>query len=255
MEVLCFSDLHICGKNSYQIEQAKKLYKEYCPDVVAISGDIFDDVSINPYEELSKISNDIPIVCCLGNHEFAYLSVEKTHSMYEEKYCPEKFNVHYLDIIGHKCIENVNFVGNVLWYDGSLKNIWNQGDEIIDGWLDSTIKNFDWKSENKKCVEQINDEKNNPCECDGWKIEKTFLVTHCVPHIDLNLFSLEGLSEYNMYSGMKNLFSQLNKKIDYAICGHTHRRVCKTIEGTDCVNIGNDYPFRKNAFECFLMEV
>lgn len=255
MNVLCFSDLHISGKLSYQIEQAKKCCKEYRPDVITISGDIFEDFNINPYKELSKISDDIPIICCLGNHEFAYGTVEKTHEFYRKNYNPEKYNVHYLDIIGHKCVENINFVGNVLWYDGSLKDVWNQGDKIIDGWLDYTIKNFDWKEENKKCVQQINCQENNPLYNDEWKIEKTFLVTHCVPHIDLNLFSLEGFSEYNMYSGMKNLFSQLDKKIDYAVCGHTHRRVCKTIDGTDCVNVGNDYYFRKNSFECMFMEV
>jgi predicted phosphodiesterase len=255
MEVLCFSDLHICGKYSDQIEKAKKLYKEYRPDVIAISGDIFDDTQINPYKELSRISDDTPIICCLGNHEFAYRSVEQTIEFYEKNYNPEKYNVHYLDVIGHKSIENVNFVGNVLWYDGSLKNVWNQSDVIIDGWLDSTIREFDWKKENKNCVNQINDEKNNPAEENGWKIEKTFLVTHCVPHIDLNLFSFEGISEYNMYSGMKNLFEKLNRKIDFAVCGHTHRRACKTINGTDCVNVGNDYYFRKNGFECFFMEI
>ena len=255
MNILSFADLHIHEKYSYQMDKAIKCVKCYNPDVITISGDIFDNKYLNPYKELARLSNDIPVVCCLGNHEFAYRSVQDTLDFYREKYNPEKYNVHYLDVIGNFCVENFNFVGNVLWYDGSLKNIYNQPEKIIDGWLDSTIKNFDWKSENKKCVDQINDKKNNPEEFNGWKIEKTVLVTHCVPHIDLNLFSFEGMSEYNMYSGMKNLFEQLEKKIDIAFCGHTHRRVCKTINDVDCVNIGNDYYFKKNGFECFFMEV
>lgn len=255
MKILSFADLHIVEKYSYQMDCAKKCVKNYNPDVITISGDIFDNKDLNPYKELSRLSKDIPVICCLGNHEFAYRSIPETLDFYREKYAPEKYNVYYLDVVGHKCVENVNFVGNVLWYDGSLKNVYNQKDVISHNWLDSSIKNFDWKLENQKCVEQINDEKNNPLENDGWKIEKTVLITHCVPHIDLNLFSFEGMSEYNMYSGMKNLFSQLNKKIDYAICGHTHRRTCKTIDGIDCINIGNDYAFRKNSFECFYLEL
>ena len=255
MKILSFADLHITDTMSYQSEYVKKCIKQYNPDVVTISGDIFDNKQINPYKEISRFCKDTPVVCCLGNHEFAYRTVNETLGFYCEKYSPEKYDVHYLDVVGHKCVENFNFVGNVLWYDGSLKNIYNQSDKIVYNWLDSSIKNFNWREENWKCVEQINDEKNHPLECDGWKIEKTVLVTHCVPHIDLNLFSFEGASEYNMYSGMKNLFAKLNKKIDYAVCGHTHRRVCKTIDGVDCVNIGNDYLFRQNSFECFFMEL
>ena len=255
MKILSFADLHITDIYHSSLDMVKKCVNEYNPDVVTISGDIFDEKNLNPYKCLAKKIGDIPVICCLGNHEFAYRSVEETLNFYREKYNPEKYNVHYLDIVGHFCLENFNFVGNVLWYDGSLKNVWNQSDEIIDGWLDSTIENFNWKIENRKCVEQINLKENNPEEFNGYNIEKTILVTHCVPHIDLNLFSFEGMSEYNMYSGMKNLFEQLEKKIDIAFCGHTHRRTCKTIDGVDCVNIGNDYYFRKNGFECFFMEV
>lgn len=246
MKVACFSDLHLNYKSHPWLLKTKDIVRKEQPDVVVISGDIFDDFMINPYKELSKI-DDIPIICCLGNHEFAYSSIQDTKKRYEDKYNPEKYNVHYLDIIGKKEIENVNFVGNVLWYDGSLRNYGEDTLEIDRSWLDSTIKFFNFKEENKECVKQINDNLSS---------DKTnFLVTHCVPHRDLNLFSFDDVSVYNTYSGMDNLFNKLLYKVDYAICGHTHRHVSKEIDGCFCVNIGNDYLMRNNGFQYFIMEV
>ena len=247
MKVACFSDLHMCFKSHPWLMKTKDIVIKEQPDVVVISGDIFDNKNINPYKELAKI-DDIPIICCLGNHEFAYSTVEETHKRYEDKYNPDKYNVHYLDIVGKKEIGNINFVGNVLWYDGSLRNLGEDTTEICRGWLDSTIGGcFNFKEENKKCVKQIND---------NLSPDKTnFLITHCVPHKDLNLFSFDDVSVYNTYSGMDNLFNKLLYKVDYAICGHTHRYTAKEIDGCFCVNVGNDYLTGNNGFQYFIMEV
>lgn len=226
----------------------KKILKNYKPDVIVISGDVFDNKQINPYKQLSRLS-DVPIICCLGNHQFAYRTTKQTIEFYTEKYRPQKYNVHYLDVVGNKLINGINFFGNVLWYDGSLKDIYNQSDIIIDGWLDSKIVNFDWKLQNDICVKKLNNKLYHP------KCQKEFLVTHTVPHIDLNLFSLQGSSCYNMYSGMKNLFQKLDYKVDYSVCGHTHRYVAKEIEGVCCVNIGNDYYRRTDAIQFYQFQV
>ena len=251
MNVICFSDLHITSTNSQQIFKCRQLVNKYQGDVVVISGDIFDNKEINPYKQLSKIygksSKNIPIICCLGNHQFAHSTIEQTLSFYEEKYKPDKYDVHYLDVIGKKTIGQINFVGNVLWYDGSLRDIGKNTLKIDESWLDCTIKNFNFIESNSECVEQIN--LNLDIQKDN------FLVTHCVPHRDLNLFSLERWSIYNTYSGMNNVFEKLYAKIKYAVCGHTHRYVAKQIDECYCVNIGNDYlNYNKNGFKFFCFE-
>ena len=85
--------------------------------------------------------------------------------------------------INKKAIQkNVNFVGNVFWYDFSLnKNPLVMQGEILDGWLDATIENFDPIHENIKCQKQIVDNLS--------KNMKNVLITHMVPHIKLNWFS------------------------------------------------------------------
>lgn len=255
MNVLCFSDLHFYERDSKSIELCKKTANAHKPDVVVISGDVCDNKKINVYEELSKIvNNDVTIVFTLGNHEFAHSTIADTLKRFQDGYNPKKYNVHCLDIIGHKCVNNFNFFGNVLWYDGSLSNIYNQRYLISENWLDSTIYHFNFREENRKCIEQILDKKNHPEYNGNIKITKNFLVTHCVPHIDLNLWSFDGASEYNMYSGVKDLFSKLPFKVDYAVCGHTHRYTTKEINGCCCVNIGNDYLMNENGFRSFCFE-
>lgn len=249
LKILCFSDLHIVGHNSLQLVYIKRIIKEYKPDVIVISGDIFDNQQINPYKQLSELS-DKPIICCLGNHEFSYRTIGQTIQFYGSHYNPLKYNVHYLDIIGNKLIDGVNFFGNVLWYDGTMKDIYSQDDVILDTWLDSKIIDFDWKKQNFECIKKLNNIEHHPSDT-----KKQFLVTHTVPHIDLNLYSLQCSSYYNMYGGCKNLFQKLNYKVDYSVCGHTHRYVAKQINGTFCVNIGNDYFRRSDAIQFYCFQI
>ena len=122
-------------------------------DMILISGDIFESKFIrtcqsskygNPCKalrEVFELDESIPIVCCLGNHEFAYEDIALIHSQYK-KYTG-KNNVHYLDVCGSFTKDNVNVVGNVFWYDNTLKsNPTIKDDTIVSNWLDSSIEDF-----------------------------------------------------------------------------------------------------------------
>lgn len=268
MKILSFADLHIDvwqyidrpNYNHYQRQQIQDIVKEYNPDVITISGDVVDryvrakefNMNFNLYKFLNsfffgKTESDVQIVFCLGNHEFAYSSVERTKEAFKNAEKENKdSNVHCLDIVGKYTIKDVNFVGNVLWYDGTC-TVRNDASkyikEIYDGWLDATIKNFDPIYEKTLCIEQI---KNNIDEN-----KKNVLITHMCPLYELNEHNFrDATSIFNIYSGYNNLFTDYDIYVDYAICGHTHLPVkCKHVyhdknKEINCYNIGNDYFFR-----------
>jgi predicted phosphodiesterase len=250
MKILALSDLHkvVTDKNGEE-EQDRWIRTLLKPDIdaVVIAGDIFESgnmklPSFNPYRHLAGLFYDLPVICVLGNHEFFYESMYDVVKFYNDMYDPLKYNVHYLDILGHYDIGDIRFVGNVLWYDGSMKTVRNQ--KIYDfanmTWKDYTIKNFNFEREYEKCVGQI--ESN----IDPSKVN--VLCTHCVPHHKLNLWleddRLTG-NLFNVYSGSMELLEKL-KGVSYAICGHTHRYTACEVNGVRCYNVGNDLhpPFR-----------
>ena len=255
MRAIILSDLHLQPKALFDRFYFNKLKRvmnlkpnEY--DIVLISGDLVEsnimnyDYGVNPFERLFELFEK-DVVFCLGNHEFAFQShpdVLKWWSKWSHS------NVHCLDVEGFYEKDGYRFIGNVLWYDWSLNNCHQlMHGEIIDGWLDKTIKDFDAMKENEKCVKQIFN------SCSPNKHIKHVLVTHMVPHIELNTFSQESPeSPYNAYSGMKRFLLDIKDKdinLTHAICGHTHRREMKTICGVDCINIGNDYFHRTGVYE------
>jgi len=248
MKILCLADLHIRNNTDAKtkIHWAKRLFKSKSPDVVVISGDIFEanmGYKKNPYKLLSEITNnEKPIVCTLGNHEFVDHTVISVLSNYIKKYKPELYNVHYLDVVNHYDIGDIRFLGNVLWYDGSMKV--NKNQRITDWgngcWLDKRIVNFNYLIENRICVNQI---KNSISE------EKTnVLVTHTLPHSTINAHEE---SELSAFSGMKNLLKDIN--VQYSISGHTHRRMCNIqLEDVKIVNVGNDY---YPPYQFYLLEI
>lgn len=249
MKILCLADIHVRNKNNrkQKFHWIDKKIKETNPDVIVIAGDIFENDQIynqNPYMLLSDLTdNKIPIVCVFGNHEFVYHTLEQVHNKYKELYEPEKYNVHYLDICGHYDVGDVRFVGNILWYDGSLKcyedqNLYDWG---YGGWLDRLIVDFNIEESHQNCVQQI--KKNIDPN------KTNILVTHCVPHIDLNGHPRN--SVFNAFSGVDNLLKDIDVK--YSISGHTHMRIIGLErEGTMCLNVGNDYD---PPYEYFLLEV
>lgn len=248
MKIFATSDLHIRCGCSKQMKHLETVVEKEKPNVIVISGDIYDYRGINPFEEFTFFN--IPVVFCLGNHEFAERSVENTLAYY--KLCNRFENVKCLDIEGHVDVNGVRFVGNVLWYDGSLSNrpdVKSKLKNIDRTWLDCTIDDFNPVAENKKCINQI---KNNLKDYNG----KSVLVTHCVPYWKLNEWSFttpDGL--YNIYSGVKDLFKNYNIHVDVAICGHTHRKVRLDYDGIRCYNIGNDYFRYSDILEYEIIEL
>jgi len=219
------------------------------PDVVVITGDIYEScVRKSPYKLLHELCCGVKTICTLGNHEFFDFEVSYIHNWLTEMYKPEKFDVHYLDIVGHIDVGNVRFFGNVLWYDGSTKT--DQRQEFpgwrICGWQDSRIKKFEPLLECTKCRTQILD--NQP-----EKGQIGVLCTHCIPHVDLNMHIMgwSGGSPYDTYSGVANFLEDVTAT--YSISGHTHKRtIGKMIAGTACINTGNHYA---PPFEHYLLEI
>lgn len=248
MKILCLADLHLHFiHDAYSVTNFKNTLKNQILekedfDCIVISGDIFESEiryysNFNPYKylrEIFNISEKIPIICCLGNHEFAGQTIDEVLKTYEKFH--DRFNIHYLDIEGAFQFKDINFVGNVFWYDSSLQN--NkliEKDVIVSNWLDATIKNFVPSIENKKCQDQIFNNLNSNM--------KNILVTHCVPHFKMNWFSIyDTYSIYNQYSGCKDFLKKLiDKNVVASMCGHTHKRMMDNIYNIDCINVGNDY--------------
>ena len=261
MKILALADLHIQAKylaESFYHKKQKRLFEMQFEnllndvDLVIIAGDVVESSIIkyqcNPLEQLYKLF-DKDIIFCLGNHEFAFQSYPKVIEYWSQF---KHEHIHCLDIEGSVKYNNINFVGNVLWYDFTLNECRQlMYGEIIDGWLDATIEDFKPLEECEKCKQQI---ANNLS-----KEHKNILLTHMVPHKLLNRFSLEQpTSPYNAYSGCNRFLNECLESgfnIDYAICGHTHKKECVEIFDTKCINIGNDYFHRSNQIKYFIIEM
>lgn len=251
MRILLLSDLHIIAYDKFNENKKNEWIRSLLSniDAVIITGDIFEthkeqNKIFNPYLYLQTIFGEkIPVICSLGNHEFFYNTIEETLNFYKIKAEGYNSNVHYLDIEGHVDIDNVRFVGNVLWYDGSLKTVqnqdiytWQTGRNSFK-WQDCTIKSFDYLTANKDCIRQI-DENISPDMVN-------MLCTHCVPHHRMNAWMLEDRivgNHMNAYSGCHDLLKE-RPQIKYIACGHTHKYAVDQIYDMQCYNIGNDlYP-------------
>ena len=264
MKILILSDLHISTdftRNLFQVLKYKKLLEKNIKqnyDMVLISGDVFEHrvpKYQNVFQILQILFNEKPVVFCLGNHEFAdedYQTVLKTYDIQYQVF-KEKFPNNEcicLDISHKYDFGNNRIVGNVFWYDWSLNHCKAlMKGQLIEEWLDASIKNFDPMKQHEICKEQI---LNN---IDSSK--NMILLTHTVPHEDLNSFSKDTpYSPFNSYSGVKDFLIQLkDKNFKYAICGHTHRREMKEIYGINCINIGNDYFFNTQKINYFIINI
>ena len=242
MRILAASDLHIANARTEDMQISNLAYyiDKYHPDVLVISGDVYENYMPTNFYPLNTLG--IPVVFCLGNHEFVYRTVSETLKHYEQQ---QKYfdNVHCLDIKHYVDIKGVRFVGNVLWYDGSMSTLPDKDyylNNISTSWLDASIKEFKPVEEHKKCVQHIKDSLKN---YEG----KSVLVTHTCPNSLLNMFCREDpMSIYNIYSGVNDLFGTHGIYPTWAICGHTHREVDFDYEDNQghlvhCINVGNDY--------------
>lgn len=253
MKILFTSDLHLhqLTKNKVMGIVAGKVKSEK-PDVLVISGDVTDMSGVNVFRTLGAL--DVPVVFCLGNHEFAYRSVGNTieSMMLDASNAAVEgiSHVHCLDIEDSVDIGGVRFYGNVLWYDGSLSNRMDTSkymDHVWDNWLDASIQGFVPIREHNACVDSI-----IAVERMTENMPKV-LVTHMVPHRKLNKFDvITPMSIANCYSGVDDLFDRHLVYPDYALCGHTHQRVlyehrCANGHVVKCINSGNDYFWNSNT--------
>lgn len=260
MKILVLSDLHI-NKNYYSsrfyLDKYKRILKNNIPvnyDLVLISGDVFESTApafINVFDALDYLFDGKTVVFCLGNHEFAYQSYPKVLQEYQKM--KKEFagsNVSCLDIDHYFDVDNTRIVGNAFWYDWSLNHsrLLMKG-EIINGWLDASIEDFNPMKEHEVC-------KNNILNSID-KNKNHILLTHTVPHEELNLFSVEDpLSPYNAYSGCEDFLVQLkDKNFKFVFCGHTHRFVHKYIYDIPCLNLGNDYYFKTGKIDGMIFNV
>ena len=151
MKFLALADLHYNNyvwKDGYFQSLLKDTIEKYQIDVVLIAGDVVESSIIkhyNPYEVIRHNifkDVDVPIIFCLGNHEFSYNSVDNVFERMTS--FTDTYDCYCLDVNGHYDVNSdIRIVGNVLWYDNTLKGISTQPDNvIIDGWLDSTILDF-----------------------------------------------------------------------------------------------------------------
>lgn len=276
MRVLCFSDLHMQPTHKDPFRANKALWiaglcNTYQPDVCVVAGDITESHDgFNTYKLLHNLFQGYPVVFCLGNHEFFGFDPVSVREKFERTYDPDKYDVHCLDVIGHHDIGDVRFLGNVLWYDGSMKcdedqNMYEWGEDKaestramreyrrmqkegcysspphISKWKDYLIKGFDYELEFEHCYSQIK------AHYDDSMVQ--VLVTHCVPHKKINQH--ECPSPFNAYSGCGWLLDKHD--FHYSISGHTHKRdINRCINGCSCVNVGDAF---FEPYEHFVLDI
>ena len=262
MKILFTSELHV-SIQTFRLEmlELRGMLERVNPDVLAISGDVSDmPDDRNICADLALL--DVPVVFCLGNHEFAYHSVTGTIEKWKNDMESVRMNgignVCCLDVDGHFDMDGIRFYGNVLWYDGSLSNRLDTAKymrHVWKNWLDSTIIDFNPMEEHLKCIRQLKESQN------GWHGNGLVLLTHCVPHRRLNAFDvLTPMSIANCYSGVDDLFGKHGILPDFALCGHTHKRChyehhVNEVKMIDCINSGNDYFFNTGHIDYDVIEV
>lgn len=251
IRILCLADLHqdfFEEVDDGHIAAVREAVTYSAPlDAIVVAGDAHEHtLRRSPYRMLAELFDpDVtkvpcPVIFTLGNHEFIEKHVDRELARMGELYNPCKYDVHCLDVVGKHRLGAWTFVGNVLWYDGSMKAFpdqdmykWGQSYGSSTIWADRLIRNFRFEHWHEVCLQQI---KANLAP------DHNILVTHCVPFRELNTHP--PLSGFNAYSGVDDIRRSLgpdHPPITAAICGHTHRRSIGEWHGIRCVNPGNDY--------------
>ena len=122
------------------MESVTGLVSDLSPDAVVVTGDTVCAEQVRLLSALwaKLIPDGIPVITSLGNHEFWGRTFEVTLNKLKEQICENK-NVFYLDNIGSVEIGGVNFVGGMLFFDGSMRYRENQRVDEWDGWQDWRI--------------------------------------------------------------------------------------------------------------------
>jgi len=232
IDILAMSDLHI--QNNVARCQSLLNDMNISSKIVIIAGDVFESCYPgNRYETLATLFPEKTVIFCLGNHEFFYDTIKNVQALYTKTYAPALYDVHCLDIIGHYDIPStdIRLLGNVFWYDGSMKDNSFQRLEDYAGhrWLDFTIKSFDFHKEHRICKTKIFDNFDSS--------KRNVLVTHTVPWKSINLH--RSPSEYNAFSGVNDFLKR--NRFYVSLSGHTHRRNVGLMHssGCKCINTGS----------------
>lgn len=236
MKILCLADFHISTwlEAFVLIEKIQKIPCVY--EAVVIAGDLFERNFLaknDPYQILRRIFPDLPVIFCLGNHEFVRADYDQVLNYFRNK----KSNVHCLDVEGNVLVREFNFIGNALWYDDSMSIYSRKTDYEFKSEMTSDYL-FNPREKFEDCLRQIKENYSYS--------KKNILVTHTCPHFSLNghRYSGEGT---NSYAGSIDLLESI--KFSYSICGHTHMPASSNVNGCYSVNVGS----HKGCFRYFLL--
>lgn len=257
MKLLCLSDLHIRLHHAVKaidhnirsafLERVNMEVDMISPDAVIITGDTVCAEQVRLISALLRrvIPDDLPIIVTLGNHELWGRTFEETLQKLKEQTVNDK-NIFYLDLIGGIEFCGVNFVGGMLFFDGSMRVRENQRVDEWNGWQDWRIVDVakSYTKINAYYIDMIRSRMKSGIS--------TVLCTHHVPHIKLNGHEP---GHFSFYTGMQDLIHELPfdpHYNNYLICGHTHRRVIgEVVQGFMGVNVGSDY----EKFESYVLEI
>lgn len=237
MKILCMADFHISSwlETFILIERIQQIPCVY--EVVVIAGDLFERNFLDkndPYRVLKGIFPDLPVIFCLGNHEF----VNKDYEQVLDFFRREKSNIHCLDVEGNVQVGKYNFVGNALWYDDSM-SIYARKVNYDFPTKKTSDYLFNPREKFEDCLQQIKDNCSNS--------RKNILVTHTCPHFSLNGHRHTGEGS-NSYAGSINLLESL--EFSYSICGHTHTPASSKVNGCYSINVGSC----KGHFRYYLLD-
>lgn len=251
MKILCLSDLHLNPSETddfliskvFSTEMAKvhQIVIKNNPDVIILTGDTVFNYQIQYLDIIcsAMFGDDIPVMLCLGNHETWGFTVEYaqfllSNQMTIEGKEPQK-NIFHLDIGETYEHDNVQFVGGMLFFDGSMRFKEDQQLTPWNGWQD-------WRITNVERYEKIC---NDYIERFASNIKPGKSIMLCTHHLSNEKLNGHEPSVYSFYSGVKDISSRIDfdkSKDHWLICGHTHKRVINEISpGFHGINVGSDY--------------
>jgi predicted phosphohydrolase len=214
-------------------------------DILILAGDIGNPLS-NIFDEFIKYVANIykTVLYITGNHEYYNNSIENIDVILEEKLA--KYNNVYFLNNKVKIIEGIKFIGSTLW-SNTLGNKYEINDTKKIKKNNKLINSSDidkmFFNNYKFIKDNVNNNENNN------DIKHIIIITHHLP-------SYKCIDEKYKYSNYTSWFAsnceeimnmELNTKIKYWFCGHTHSNVNITINSTQIIANPIGYPtFSKN---------
>lgn len=250
MKILCLADLHIGetqlqkalhGEQTGHLLEIKALCQQENPDVIAVAGDLLPPGKAEYISAAWKqiFPTGIPVMTVIGNHDLWYSHFEDVLAKLKQQtvYNPD---VVFLDLIRGCEIGDINFIGGMLGFDGSMRCRESQKVTPWNGFRDYKIPDIEHRylEINYYYVEKIKASIKSGMS--------NVLITHHIPHRDL---AGHAPNEYSFYSGMRDFVSELSFDATlehYLICGHTHSQVITNVApNIHAINVGSDYELFK----------